>query len=125
MDKVKSSLLIILLLVNGIAFEAAAELVPYLDMAREAAKAFCTHFSFPVDKLKEIDGDPLSGPTEIVRDKRKVIVYRWLGGGRGDYVVQAEIQPGTADIIVNGGYNHKEFGPWRFVKEPSFDTRPR
>lgn len=121
----KRTLPLILMLVSITVFEAAAELVSYLDMAREAAKAFCTHFSFPVDKLKEIDGDPISGPTELVKDNKKIIVYRWLGGGRGDYIVQAEIQPGTADIIVSGGFDHKEFGPWKFAKEPSYDIRPR
>jgi len=84
------------------------------EQARSAARAFCTEFGFPEGRMKELDGPPLSGPLSLERDGRQVVVYRWLGGGRGDYYVQVETDEDGGRVVVYGGYGHKEFGPWTF-----------
>ena len=86
-----------------------------LALARSAAKAFCATFDFPAEKIRELDGPPILGPLSLERGGRSVMAYRWLGGGRGDYYVQAEVsQDQSQDVVVYGGYSHQEFGPWSF-----------
>ncbi len=82
-----------------------------IQVARSAAKAFCAKFDFPSDKLSELDGAPLLGPVSLQREGHDVVSYRWLGGGRGDYIVQVEVYE-SGRIVVYGGYGHGEFGPW-------------
>jgi hypothetical protein len=89
-----------------------------LDVARAAAKAFCSKFNFPADKISELDGPPLFQPTPLQREGREVVSYRWLGGGRGDYYVQVEIYQDNGQVVVYGGYAHQEFGPWTFDRNP-------
>ena len=68
--------------------------------------------------MAEIDGNPISGPVSLERDGEQVTSIRWLGGCRGDYCVQVEVYSTTSRVVVYGGYNHNEFGPWAY-KEPS------
>jgi hypothetical protein len=85
-----------------------------LMLARSAAKAFCTTFHFPVDKLDQLDNPPLFDPISLEREGRPVVAYRWLGGGRGDYYVQVEIDQDDDRATAYGGDSHQEFGPWVF-----------
>ena len=87
-----------------------------IELAHSAAKAFCSKFEFPAEKIRELDGPPLQGPVTLERAGRHVVSYRWLGGGRGDYIVQVETDEQSGQIIVYGGYGHNEFGPWVFRK---------
>lgn len=92
-----------------------------LEIARSAAKAFCAEFGFSSDELLKLRQPPLSGPVSLERDKRQVVTYRWLGGGRGDSYVQVEIYQDYQQVVVNGGYGHEEFGPWQF--DPAYRGR--
>ena len=83
-----------------------------LNLARSAAKAFCSKFNFPAEKKSLLNGPPISESVYLKRNGRDVVSYRWLGGGRGDYIVQPEIFVDNGQVIVYGGYSHKEFGPW-------------
>jgi len=83
-----------------------------LVLARAAARAFCAQFDFPPAKRRELEGAPLFEPVTIERDGHPVIAYRWLGGGRGDYYVQAEIAQDTCQVVVYGSSGHQEYGPW-------------
>jgi len=83
-------------------------------LARSAAKAFCTTFSFPADRINNLDGPLLIGPVSLEREGRPIIAYRWLGGGRGSAYVQVEVYQDTHQVVVYGGYSHQEFGPWDF-----------
>ncbi len=82
-----------------------------LELARSAAKAFCLKFEFPSEKIKQLNESPFN-ISSVNREEHKVISYRWLGGGRGNYYVQTEINKDNNEIVVYGGYSHKEFGPW-------------
>jgi hypothetical protein len=84
-----------------------------LLLACSAAKAFCDKFNFPAGKRDQLDGPPLFDPMSLERDGRPVVVYRWLGGGRGDCYVQVEVYQDNNQVNVYGGYSHREFGPWR------------
>lgn len=88
-----------------------------VSVARRAARAFCEKFGFPSDKIAELDSEPLLGPLLLEHDGKRVIVVRWLGGGRGDYIVQVELYMDSKRVLVNGGYGHKEFGPWVYRKD--------
>lgn len=90
------------------------EIDPDLELARAAARAFCTEFQFPAEVIPALNEPPLMELVTLDRDGRDVRVYRWLGGGRGDMIVQVEIDQDSGEILVYGGYAHQEFGPWRF-----------
>lgn len=85
-----------------------------LDLARSAAQAFCREFEFPAEKIRDLDSPPISAPVSLDRDGRSITSYRWLGGGRGDYIVQVEIYQDYSQIVVYGGYDDQEFGPWNY-----------
>jgi hypothetical protein len=85
-----------------------------LLLARSAAKAFCTTFDFPAEKIAKLSNPPLLGPSAFQREGMDVVAYRWLGAGRGADIVQVELQ-GNGKIIVRGGSGHKELGPWEYV----------
>lgn len=53
----------------------------------------------------------------LEHDGKRVIVVRWLGGGRGDYIVQVELYTDSKRVVVDGGYDHKGFGPWVYRKD--------
>jgi hypothetical protein len=88
-------------------------------LARSAAKAFCAIFNFPADQITRLDGPPVIEPLSLDREGRRVMVYRWLGGGRGTYYVQAEVYQDNHQVVVYGGYGHQEFGPWDFQSASS------
>ena len=73
---------------------------------------FCRKFGFPKEKLDELLGLPLDGPLLLERNGKQMEVFRWLGHGRGDYIVQCEIELTSGKVTVFGGFGHKEFGPW-------------
>jgi hypothetical protein len=85
-----------------------------LLLARSAARAFCTKFDFPAEKIAKLSEPPLLGPATFQRGGMNVVSYRWLGAGRGADIVQVELQ-GNGQIIVRGGSGHKELGPWEYV----------
>jgi hypothetical protein len=73
------------------------------------------HFAFSPDHLQALEGPTIFDPVPLERDGRKVIAYRWLGGGRGGPYVQVEVaEDNEQDVIVYGGEAHREFGPWRY-----------
>lgn len=84
-----------------------------LAQVRKAAMEFCLKFGFPKEKQEELKGPPLEGPINLKRNGKQMKVFRWLGHGRGDYIVQCEIDIDTGQITVYGGFGHKEFGPWK------------
>jgi len=83
-----------------------------LESARKAALKFCKKFNFEKKDLDELQGPPLDGPVMFERMGDPVVVYRWLGSGRGGRYVQPEIDIKSGKITVYGGYSHYEFGPW-------------
>jgi hypothetical protein len=85
-------------------------------VARLAARAFCEKFNFPAEKIRELEGKPLFRAT-FESEGKEVIALRWLGGGRGDYIVQVEFSTDSKRIVVGGGYNHRTFGPLLYRKE--------
>ena len=85
----------------------------YLAAARKAAVKFCKKFNFDQKAVDELQGPPLDGPVIIDRQGNSVVVYRWLGNGRGDRYVQPETDITSGKVTVYGGYGHHEFGPWK------------
>jgi len=84
-----------------------------LERARQAAKKFAKHFSFPAQYLEQINGDPIQQPLTIERDGVSVEVFRWLGHGRGAPIVQVELCNESDATTVYGGFGDREFGPWK------------
>lgn len=84
----------------------------YLEIARAAACNFCKEFKFKEKYLSKLQEPPVDGPIYLERDKDKFVVFRWLGGGRGDIYIQTEVNLKSKKITVYGGYSHQEFGPW-------------
>jgi hypothetical protein len=103
---------------SGVSVLATSETTrdPQLEVARSAAKAFCSKFKFPPEKMKELDGSPKFGPSVLKYEGQNVTAYRWLGAGRGDYYVQVIFSHESKRVVVHGGYEHKEFGPWVYKK---------
>ena len=92
---------------------AKQEQVNRLERARAATNEFCHRFSFPASYLDQCSGDPIQKPLVIDRNGVSFEVFRWLGHGRGAPYVQVEISLETDDVIVYGGFNDREFGPWK------------
>jgi hypothetical protein len=84
------------------------------ELAREAARAFCTQFGFSAQHLQALDGPPLFEAVPVERDGRQALAFRWLGGGRGEPYVQPEVSPAGDAVTVYGGFGHQEFGPWPY-----------
>ena len=85
-------------------------------LARQAARAFCRRFDFPAEKIAELNGEPLF-KSSLERDGHRVTAMRWLGSGRGDYVVQVELYTDSKRIVVYGGYAHRMFDPLVYRKD--------
>ncbi len=83
-----------------------------LDRARAAAIAFARRFEFTATEIDRLAGPSLGEPIVLERDSDTVEVFRWLGNGRGQPIVQVEISRTTGEVTVYGGYEHREFGPW-------------
>ena len=99
----------------GSSLQAAEQAVDKnTQIASSLAKAYCLKFDFPAEKIAELDKAPLIGPISLKRDNRELTVYRWLGGGRGDYIVQVEVDQKDSQVTVFGGYAHRDFGEWVF-----------
>jgi hypothetical protein len=84
-----------------------------LERARAAAREFCRHFGFTKHYVDQLKGNPIQKPLVIERESAKVEVFRWLGHGRGAPYVQVELCMERDEITVYGGFNHREFGPWK------------
>jgi hypothetical protein len=84
------------------------------ELAREAARAFCTQFGFSAEHLQALAGPPVLEAIPVKRDDRQLLAFRWLGGGRGGPYVQPEISPDDDSVTVYGGFSHQEFGPWPY-----------
>ena len=84
-----------------------------LEKARRAAMDFALHFEFPSRYIEQLKGNPVQEPSVIDRDGVAVEVFRWLGHGRGDAYVQVEMSKNNDDVTVYGGFEHREFGPWK------------
>lgn len=86
---------------------------PTIELARDAAAAFCREFDFAPDELAELEREPpVLGPVSLERDGRAVTAYRWLGGGRGSDYVQAEVDDETGRVVVHGARDDSQYGPW-------------
>lgn len=84
-----------------------------LERARAAAREFCRHFGFEKRYVDQLKGDPIQKPFVIERENAEVEVFRWLGNGRGAPYVQVELGMETDEASVYGGFDHREFGPWK------------
>jgi hypothetical protein len=85
-----------------------------LEIIRSLAKACCLKFGFPEEKIAQLNDAPLLGPISLKRGNREVTVYQWLGNGRGDYIVQTEVDQNDGRVTVFCGYAHRDFGAWIF-----------
>lgn len=84
-----------------------------LRRARAAAQTFAREKAFSPERIAKLAEAPLGEPVTIKRDGRDVTTFRWLGHGRGDDYVQAEVAASDGSVVVYGGFAHREFGPFR------------
>ena len=97
--------------------DASAGGMNHLERARMAALDFCRHFEFPNHYVDQVKGEPIQEPLVLDRDGVSVEVFRWLGHGRGAAYVQVEVSRESNEITVYGGFEHREFGPWKTLSQ--------
>jgi len=81
-----------------------------LELARAAARSYCEEHQ--LGDAAGLDDPPLLGPVTIERDGRSVVAFRWLGAGRGEDYVQAEVHLDSGQVTVSGAKGHDTLPTW-------------
>jgi hypothetical protein len=79
-----------------------------LELARSAARAYAAEVRLPAEQAGQLAGAPILGPVDIGEPDAPIVVYRWLGGGRGGPFLQAEVQVALGRVTVFSGSDHEE-----------------
>lgn len=83
---------------------------PELEEARTAARRYLQHHGFATADLDGLEQPPILGPVPFTdADGETVTAYRWLGAGRGESYVQAEV--GAERIVVHGAHGDRGLPP--------------
>lgn len=79
-----------------------------LELARSAARAYAAEVGLPGEQTGQLVSAPVLGPVDIGEPDAAVVVYRWLGGGRGGPFLQVEVDVASGRVTVFSGSDHEE-----------------